>query len=48
MVKNGLQKKLEAAEKTLEEMKLQLLYVQFDLEATRRERDYYKKLSEEK
>lgn len=48
MTKKDIQKKLEETEKTLDEMRLQLLYMQFDLEATRRERDNFKKLSEKK
>jgi len=44
----SLRKQLEEMKKLLEEMRTQLVYMQFDLEATRREREYYKNLVEKK
>lgn len=44
----SLRKELEKIKVTLAEMRLQMKYKEFDLEATRRERDYFKKLLQEK
>lgn len=47
MTKN-LSEELKNLKETLEEMRIKIKYLNFDLEATRRERDCYKKLLEEK
>lgn len=44
----NLREELKKMKETLEELRLQVKYQEFDLEATRRERDYFKKLLEEK
>lgn len=44
----SLKSQLEKMKKTLAEAKLQVIYLQFDVEATRREREYYKNLLEKK
>lgn len=44
----SLRKQLEEMKKLLEEMRTQIIYMQFDLEATRREREYFKNLAEKK
>lgn len=44
----SLREEIKKIKKTLEEMRIQLKYMQFDLEATRREREYFKKLLQEK
>jgi len=36
-------KRLEIAEELLDEQRVALLYLKFDVEATRREREYWKK-----
>lgn len=40
--------KLEKLEELVNEQQLVIKYLKFDLEVTQRERNYYKKLSEEK
>lgn len=47
MSKN-LREELKKIKETLEEMRMQIKYMEFDLEATRREREYYKNLVEKK
>lgn len=44
----SLREELKKVKETLEELRLQMVYLKFDLEATRREREYFKKLLEEK
>jgi len=44
----GLREEIKKMKETLEEMRLQIKYQEFDLEATRREREYYKNLAEKK
>lgn len=44
----SLRDEIKKMKETLEELRLQLLYLTFDLEATRREREYYKNLLAEK
>lgn len=44
----SLREEIKKMKETLEEMRLQIFYMQFDLEATRREREYYKNLAEKK
>lgn len=45
---SGLREEIKKIKETLEELRFQMKYMQFDLEATRREREYYKNLVEEK
>lgn len=40
----GLREEIKKMKETLEEMRIQILYLTFDIEATQRERDYYKRL----
>jgi len=44
----SLRAETEKMKKLIEDMRVQLLYMQFDLEATRREREYFKRLLQEK
>lgn len=44
----GLREEIKKMKETLEELRMQMKYMQFDVEATRRERNYYKKLLQEK
>jgi septal ring factor EnvC (AmiA/AmiB activator) len=44
----GLREEIKKMKETLEEMRAQIKYIQFDLEATRRERDNFKKKLAEK
>lgn len=44
----SLREEIEKIKETLEELRFQIKYIQFDLEATRREREYYKNLLAEK
>lgn len=44
----SLREELKKMKELIEEMRIQLIYMQFDLEATRREREYYKNLAEKK
>lgn len=44
----GLREEIKKMKETLEEMRIQLIYMQFDLEVTRREREYFKNLAEKK
>lgn len=44
----GLREEIKKMKETLKEMRLQIKYMQFDLEATRRERGSLKKKLEEK
>ncbi len=46
--KRGLLKNIELLRVLLEEQRLALLYLKFDVEATRRERNFYKKKAEGK
>lgn len=46
--KSDLLKDLEFLRGYVDEMRLALVYLNFDVEATRRERDYYKKQAESK
>lgn len=47
MAKN-LQKEIKEMKEVVDELRLIVKYLKFDVEATRRERDGYKKLFEEK
>ncbi len=46
--KNSLMKSIKLLHDLLDEQRLALLYLQFDVEATRRERDYWRKQVEGK
>lgn len=43
-----LYEELEELKKLIEEMRIKITYLEFDVDATRRERDEYKKQLEEK
>ena len=45
--KSNLLKSIELLRELLDEQRLALLYLKFDVEATRRERDYWKKKFED-
>lgn len=47
-MRTNLREEIKNMKETLEEMRMEMVYLRFDLEATRRERNYYKNLSEEK
>ena len=44
--KGGLLKSIKLLRELLDEQRVALLYLKFDVEATRRERDFYKKKCE--
>ena len=44
----SLRDQLKEVKETIEEMRIKILYMNFDLEATRREREYFKRLVKEK
>lgn len=44
----SLKEQLKKMKNVLTELRVQVKYLQFDVEATRRERDYYKALMEKK
>ena len=46
--KSGLLKSIKLLHELLDEQRVVLLYLKFDVEATRRERDYYKEKAEDK
>ncbi len=46
--KDGLLKSVKLLRELLDEQRVALLYLKFDVEATRRERDFYKKKAEGK
>ncbi len=46
--KSNLLKSIELLRELLDEQRLALLYLKFDVEATRRERDYWRKKAEDK
>ena len=46
--KSGLLKSIELLRELLDEQRMALLYLKFDVEATRRERDYWRKKAENK
>lgn len=44
----SLRDQLKEIKETMEDMRIMIKYLEFDVEATRREREYYKKLVEKK
>ena len=46
--KSGLQKSIKLLRELLDEQRTALLYLKFDVEATRRERDFWRKKAEGK
>lgn len=44
----SLREEIKKMKDLIEEMRVQLIYMQFDLEVTRREREYFKALAKEK
>ena len=46
--KDSLLKSVKGLHELLDEQRLALLYLKFDIEATRRERDYWRKKAEDK